>query len=102
MNRMTEAEILEYRSNGIPDDVLASLDVITVLAQKLDGKPAEPLYSDLRTKLQEILYSTEQRVRHYYIKRQTDFGIHNLRLKRLLDSFPDILASFNLPPNPSN
>jgi hypothetical protein len=98
--RMSEAEILEYRSNGIPNDILARLDVIAVLAQKLDANPPEPMLSDLRTKLHEVLYSTEARVRHYYLKRQSDFGIHNLRLKRLLDSFPDIRASFNFSSHP--
>lgn len=97
---MTKEEILEYRSSGIPDDVLVFMDQIAKLAQTLDTQPPEPYFSTVKLTLYNLLISAENRVSHYYLKRQKDFGIHNLRLKRLLDSFPEIFQSFGFPRNP--
>lgn len=93
---MTKDEILEYRSNGIPEDVLVYMTEIARLARALDIAPAEN-NPQLREKLHRILIAAEERTAHYYQKRQKDFGIHNMRLKRLLDSFPAIFKSFDFP-----
>jgi hypothetical protein len=92
---MTKDEILEYRSNGIPEDVLVFMEEIARTASLLDRRPYDSI--NLREKLHRILIAAEERTAHYYLKRQKDFGIHNMRLKRLLDSFPAIFKSFDFP-----
>lgn len=93
MPDMTEEEILKFRSDGIPDEVLVLMEEAARLAQALDRSPTP----EDRERLRLALLTAQNRTQHYYQKRLKDFGIHNMRLKRILDSFPELLKSFGFP-----
>lgn len=95
--KLTEDQILNYRSDGIPDEILACMSNVMALARKLDSKDPECDEAKLRQLLHKTILHAKARTEHYYNKRQLQFGIHNLRLKRLLNSFPSLLQSFGFP-----
>jgi len=95
--RMTEEERLKYCSDGIPDEILLYMNRIAHLVKSLEGMAAGTQQDHARQALYDQLIHTKARTDYYYKKRLQQFGIHNMRLKRLLDSFPSLLESFGFP-----
>jgi lipase chaperone LimK len=94
---MTEEEILRYRSDGIPEEIMFMMSEIFNFAQdmeikKLAGKDVENDLAALSSKFALL----QNRIDHYYQKRVDHFGIHNLRLKKLSNSIPEIKANLGI------
>jgi len=94
--RMSEQEILLYRSTGIPDDVQAYMTAIAALAKRLDLETDETRKAQVREQFLQLLKDAKDRTDHYYMKRIRDFGIHNMRLKKLSESFSELISQFQL------
>jgi hypothetical protein len=92
--RMSEEEILLYRSTGIPDDLQAYMAHIATLTGTLDSLTDETQRTELKARIIESLMDAKDRADHYYAKRLKDFGIHNMRLRKLSESFSELIAYF--------
>lgn len=95
--RMTEEERLKYCSDGIPNEILLYMSQIAHLVKSLEGMEAGTRQDHARQALHDQMIHAKARTEFYYRKRLQQFGIHNMRLKRLLDSFPSLLESFGFP-----
>lgn len=93
---MTDKEILEYRSDAIPDEILERMSLIGSLAQSLDREVDQVRIHRLRQEMKKSLTEAEARTRFYYNRRVSCFGIHNMRLKKLLNTFPEIFQAYGL------
>lgn len=96
---MTDKEILEYRSDAIPDEILERMSHIGSLAHLLDRESDPIQLHKLRQEMKKQLTEAEDRTRFYYRKRVACFGIHNMRLKKLLNTFPEIFLAYGLTRN---
>lgn len=94
--RMSDTEIQLYRSTGIPDDIQAYMLQIAALTKTLDSHTDETRQQQIRQLVIQLLNDAKDRTDHYYTKRIRDFGIHNMRLKKLSESFSELICQFQL------
>jgi NifB/MoaA-like Fe-S oxidoreductase len=94
---MTEEEILRYRSDGIPKEIMFMMSEIFNFAQNMEIKKLAGNYveNDLVV-LSGKFDLLQKRIDHYYQKRVDHFGICNLRLKKLSNSIPEIKANLGI------
>jgi transglutaminase/protease-like cytokinesis protein 3 len=92
--RMSKEEILFYRSTGIPDDLQVYMANIAGLTQSLDSQTDETRRAELKQEIIKLLTDAKDRADHYYMKRIKDFGIHNMRLRKLSESFSELIFQF--------
>ena len=87
---MTEEEILDYRSNQFPGEIIDKMSEVKVLAgwadTAKDGSRAKALENYLAG-VREL----RTRAQYYYDKRKKDFGIEHMRLRRLVRSCDEML-----------